>query len=94
MGGQDNHNGMLIVDILVCGDTVTAECYCSALQRLWQAINHKRPWLTYQDIIILYDHVRPTMPAMLQSDLQPVNSISLDAFRSIQQASTLQQRLT
>jgi hypothetical protein len=90
VGGQDNHNGILIVDILVCGDTVTAQCYCSAFQRLWQAINHKRPWLTYQDIIILYDHVRPTMPAMLQSDLHPVISISLDAFRSIQQASTLQ----
>jgi len=57
--GQDNHNGMLLVDFLDCGDTVTAECYCSALQRLWQVIYHKRPGLTYQDIIILYDHVRP-----------------------------------
>lgn len=59
VGGQDNHNGMPLVDFLDCGDTVTAECYCSTLQRLWQVIYHKRPWLTYQDIIILYDHVRP-----------------------------------
>ena len=50
---------MPLVDFLHCGDTVTAECYCSTLQRLWQVIYHKRPWFTYQDIIILYDHVRP-----------------------------------
>lgn len=93
-GGQDNQSGMLLVDILVCGGTVTAECYCSALQRLWQAINHKRPSLTYQDIIILYDHVRSTLPTMLQSDLHPVISISSDTFRSIRQASTLQQKPT
>jgi hypothetical protein len=39
------HKSVLLVDIVFCGDTVTAERCCGTLERLWQAICCKDVWI-------------------------------------------------
>jgi hypothetical protein len=40
------HKGVPVV-------TLTAECYCGALERSWQVIDCKRAWLLCQDITMI-----------------------------------------
>jgi hypothetical protein len=49
---------MCFLWIFLTGDTVTAEGYCGTLERLWQAVYHKRPGLLCQGII-LHNNARP-----------------------------------
>lgn len=62
--------GVLLIDYLERGHTVTAERYCGTLRRLREAIRRKRPGMLSEGVILLHDNARPHTARQTQDLLQ------------------------
>lgn len=51
--------GILLVDFLPSGESVTAGRYCETLDRLREAVRRKRPGLLSNGVILLHDNATP-----------------------------------
>lgn len=54
-----DQNGVLLVDFLEKGQTVTSERYCQTLRTLRRAIQNKRRGMLSSGIVFLHDNARP-----------------------------------
>jgi [histone H3]-lysine36 N-dimethyltransferase SETMAR len=51
--------GVLLIDFVPKGSTVTSTTYCGTLTRLRAAIRRKRPTVAMESVILLHDNARP-----------------------------------
>jgi hypothetical protein len=59
----------LLLDFKSYNDTITANCYCQALQKLHTKINKNCNGKLNDDIILLHDHVHSHMTHKVQNHL-------------------------
>jgi [histone H3]-lysine36 N-dimethyltransferase SETMAR len=52
-------SGVLLIDYLPIGQTVTANRYITTLKKLKRAIRRKRPGLRDEEVLLLHDNARP-----------------------------------
>jgi transposase len=54
-----DRKGILMVECLQQGTTITSEVYCETLNKLRRAIQNKRRRMTTPDVVFLHDNARP-----------------------------------
>lgn len=65
-----NRKGVLLVECMERGTTITAASYCITLERLWRAIQNKRRGMSSSGIVFLHDNARPHTAAATKKLLQ------------------------
>jgi hypothetical protein len=55
--------GVLLVDFMPQGTTITSEVYCETLKKLQRAIQNKRRGMLTSGVVLLHDNMRPHMAA-------------------------------
>ncbi|KAF0705241.1 histone-lysine N-methyltransferase SETMAR-like [Aphis craccivora] len=62
--------GVLLVDFMERGTTITADVYCKMLNKLRRAIQNRRRGKLSSGIILLHDNARPHTAAKTQEKIQ------------------------
>ena len=62
--------GVILIEYLERGHTVTADRYCATLTRLRDAVRRKRPGMLSNGVILLHDNARPHTARQTQELLQ------------------------
>ncbi|GFR74342.1 histone-lysine N-methyltransferase SETMAR [Elysia marginata] len=62
--------GVILLDILPQGQSINAAQYCSALDRLRDAIRRKRPGLLRRGVVFQHDNAAPHSANLTQQWLQ------------------------
>jgi hypothetical protein len=52
-----DRKGVLMVEFMQQGTTVTSKLYCKTLKKLWRAIQNKRHGMLTSSIVLLHDNV-------------------------------------
>ncbi|GFO27763.1 histone-lysine N-methyltransferase SETMAR [Plakobranchus ocellatus] len=61
--------GMIPLDILPKGESVNADRYCEALERLRHAVRRKRPGLLRSRVVLQHDNATPSRQNALRNGL-------------------------
>ncbi|GFV23725.1 histone-lysine N-methyltransferase SETMAR [Trichonephila clavipes] len=54
-----DRKGILLIDFLPCGETVSVDRYCEALWKLRRTIQNKRCGMLDAGVVLLHDNTRP-----------------------------------
>lgn len=65
-----DRKGVLLVEFMERGSTITAASYCATIQRLRRAIQNKRRGMLSSGIVLLHDNARPHTAAATTNLLQ------------------------
>jgi len=65
-----DQKGMLLVDFMEPGTTITAAVYCETLAKLKRAIQNRRRGMLSSGIVLLHDNARPHMAASTAERIQ------------------------
>ena len=70
--------GILLIDYLPRGTTITAEHYCEVLKKLRRAIQNKRRGKLTKTVFLIHDNARPTLLVKHNSCVKSFNGMFLD----------------
>jgi histone-lysine N-methyltransferase SETMAR len=65
-----NRKGVLLIEFIEPGTTITSETYCETLKKLRRAIENKRRGMLTSGVVLLHDNTRPHIAACTQALLQ------------------------
>ena len=65
-----DRKGVLLIEFMEPGTTITSETYCETLKKLRRAIENKRRGMLTSGVVLLHDNVRPHTAARAQALLQ------------------------
>jgi len=65
-----DRKGVLLIEFMEPGTTVTSETYCETLKKLCRAIENKRRGMLTSGVVLLRDNARPHTTACTQAVLQ------------------------
>lgn len=70
--------GIILIEYMPKGTTITAATYCNTLKSLRKAIDQKRPGLRHENVLILHDNARVHKAIKVQPVLGECNFSELD----------------
>jgi histone-lysine N-methyltransferase SETMAR len=65
-----DRKGVLLIESMEPGTTITSETYCETLKKLRRAIENKRRGMLTTGVVLLHDNARPHTAACTQALLQ------------------------
>ena len=65
-----DRKGVLLIEFMEPGTTITSETYCETLKKLRRAIQNKRRGMLTSGLVLLHDNARPHTAARTQALLQ------------------------